>query len=181
MIDCSPSALAAAASCYCLPQDRQRAAWVYLLCNIFDAIAVNTNYGFISGYGAGPFISVLSINVYYPVTNYVASLVSGTVVANKAAGTLTVGTAGNYRVSFSVSSTGGSNDQIESDVSVNGVPSDVIAGHGSSSNNVNARDDCVAGQGILALNAGDVVSVRSKNINSTTLTISHVQLSVGTP
>jgi hypothetical protein len=145
-----------------------------------SAIPMNPNYGFLSGYGAGPFINVISSNVYYPVTGYVASLANGTVTANKAAGTLRIGTAGTYRVSFSVSSTGGSNDQIESDVAVNGVPSDVIAGHGSSANNVDARSDCVSGQGLLVLNAGDLISVMARNIDGTTLTISHVQLAVGT-
>jgi hypothetical protein len=32
MIDCSPSGIAYSARCYCLPDDRQRAAWIYSLC-----------------------------------------------------------------------------------------------------------------------------------------------------
>ena len=140
-----------------------------------------SNCGFLSAYHpGGPFINVLSTGVYYPVTNYIASLTSGTVTVDKVAGTITIATAGNYRVSFSVSFTAGQNDRVEADVALNGVPTDVIAGHGSSSSNVAARDDCIAGSGILSLQAGSVLSIMAENIDSTTLTLSHVQLSVGT-
>ena len=183
-VNCDPATLAKAAACYCYGDRKVAdAVTISLLCQLLEALSpsANMNYGFISGFGAGPFITLLASNTYTPILDYVASLVSGNIVANQAAGPLTIGTAGNYRVEFSVSASGGNNDQMESDVCVNGVPSDIIAGHDSSSANVNSRPACMAGSGIMALQAGAVLSIQAKNLQSTTMTISHVQLSVGTP
>jgi hypothetical protein len=36
-MNCSPTALASGARCYCLPDNGQRAAWIYLLCRWSNA------------------------------------------------------------------------------------------------------------------------------------------------
>jgi hypothetical protein len=58
LMNCSPTALALAARCFCLPDDRQRAAWISLLCAWAKAAASTPGVVIIDN-GAGGFCQLI--------------------------------------------------------------------------------------------------------------------------
>lgn len=171
---CDPNSLLEAAKCMkCIPQGMQAAIQTQLLCDIANLL--QPNYGFLSGWSdaGGPFINITDSINYFPVNNYVTSLSDG-VVADIAAGTLTITKAGIYKVAFSASFTAGVGNEIEADLAQNGVPDDVVASHASASS---AKDSSISAIGILNLPAGEVLSLMMKNDDSLNLALTHVQLS----
>lgn len=177
-MNCDPNDLVQQARCFkCIPPGMQKEVMTYLLCQIADA--ATPNYGFLSAFGAGPFVTLVGINTYATVKNYVASANSGIVTANPVTGLLTMSRAATHRVSFSISAQPGNNDQLEADIALNGVPTDIIAAHGSTANP--AKLFCMSGTGIISFNAGDTLSLVIQNTGSTTITISHAQISCGAP
>ena len=154
----------------------QNEVLIYLLCQIANT---TPNYGFLSAFGAGPFVTILAPGAYATVKGYVAQASSGFVSVNPATGLFTMGRADTHRVSFSVSAQPGVNDQLEADIAVNGVPSDLIAAHGSTV--TPPKLFCMSGTGIISFNAGDTLSLMIQNTASTTCVISHAQMSCGAP
>lgn len=135
----------------------------------------------LSGYGAGPFVPATVVNAtYYRITNYVYAVTNlWGCYLTKTNGILTNALSGWYRIGFSVSAHGASNDGLEVDVITNGVAvGDVIAAHFESGAGAN-RNGCASGVGRMWLTNNSQVSLAIQNRTGTTLVIDHVQLDVG--
>lgn len=139
------------------------------------------SWGFLGAYGTGPFVPATVVaNTYYQLTNWVCGWTNNWVLhLTKTNGVLKNVAAGWYRIGFSVSGYGNTGNELEADIMTNNVNTDCIAAHWTTA--TAAKSACGKGEGILYLPAGTDVSVSVKNIDSTALTITHAQLTVGTP
>lgn len=119
--------------------------------------------------------------VYTTITNYDIIYTNGFTgaVKNTTFGGLTNVNAGWYRISFSITCLTGNSDQVEADIAINGQEDDEIAAHTSTTNP--AKDVTMSSTGIRYLPAGTGVTIKAQNLNSTTLSIAHAQLTIGSP
>lgn len=131
------------------------------------------------GSGNATFVSPTVVaGTYYPITNYnycVTNHWGCTLTATN--GVMTNKYAGWYRVAFSVSGFGSTGNELEVDVSTNNVLTDVVAAHGTTS--TGNKSTSMSATGRLWLDVGTSVQLFMRNIDSTSLTITHVQLDVG--
>lgn len=147
-------------------------ATTVLYTNAFGAMALTNT---------GSHLTLAAANTYTTVTNwdYLATNRFTGMPPLLADGSLTNVNAGMYRISFSLSCFGGVGDGIEADVALNGVPSEFCAAH-SASGTV-SKNTCLGGVTVMYLAANTRISLMVKNVNSTTMTITHAQVTVGTP
>lgn len=140
-------------------------------------ININVPWGCLSGFGV-TMATLPAINTYTHITNFLYAATNRFDVG-MTNGYLTNTVAGWYRINFAASVLGANNDELEIDLATNDITTDLIAAHCSMA--APAKDESMSGVGILYLPTNTTVSLYIKNVDSTTLTISHCQLTVGTP
>lgn len=123
-------------------------------------------------------VTLTAVNTYAVITNWNYSVTNAFNV-NRTLGYATNLLPGWYRLSFSMSAAGGANDEVEADIATNGVASDIIAAHTSAGSAT--RNSCASGTGILFLPANTPISLMVKNLDSTTLSNTHSQITIGAP
>lgn len=146
-----------------------------------DTVLYTNAFGAIALTNTGSHLTLAGTSTYTTITNwdYLATNRFTGMPPLRTDGSLTNVNAGMYRIAFSLSCYGAVGNEIEADVALNNVPSEFCAGHSSSG--TASKNTCLSGVTVMYLAANTRISLMVKNLDSTTLTITHAQLTVGSP
>lgn len=133
------------------------------------------------GAGVSNFVpSTVTAATYYTITNWTYGVTNNWIFPlTRTNGVIQNVYAGWYKISFSVSASGSTGNEMEADVVTNGVTTDACAAHWTTA--VGGKSACGSGVAILYLPVNSTVSLAIQNRDSTSIDMTHAQLNIGAP